>query len=45
MQDRVKLEMYRYNEGPYQVSQDVVVALCILALFNNLEDKVRGETA
>lgn len=36
--------MYSYNEGPYQVSQDVVVALCILALFNNLEDKVRGET-
>lgn len=27
----------------YQVGQDVVVALCILALFDNLEDKVRGE--
>ncbi len=29
--------------SPYQISQDVVVALCILALFNNLEDKVSGE--
>lgn len=29
--------------SPYQVSQDVVIALCILALFNNLEDKGRGE--
>lgn len=27
----------------YQVSQDVVVALCILALFNNLEDKDRAD--
>ncbi len=27
----------------YQVCQDVVVALCILSLFNNLEDKNRGE--
>lgn len=27
----------------YQVGQDVVVALCILALLDNLEDKVRGK--
>lgn len=32
--------MTRYS---YQVSQDVVVALCILALLNDLEDTVRGE--
>lgn len=28
----------------YQVSQDVVVALCILALFDDLKGKVRGDT-
>lgn len=28
---------------PYQISQDVVVALCILALVNDLEDKSREE--
>lgn len=27
----------------HQVSQDVVVALCILALFDNLENKDRRE--
>lgn len=27
----------------YQVSQDVVIALCILALFNNLQEKITGD--